>query len=147
MRIAFLLLLVACSDKTPAAPAPKEFAALDEDAKCAATLPRAKKCADELLAAEFESLAVDGSEADKKATAELSKGLSEEQSSSDEAEAMHAINCHASEGYPGAVVACWAEPDCKTFARCVMKKDLGIRPHSGATSPSPKMTLPSDPTP
>lgn len=146
--LALLLVTTACGDK-PTAPDPKQFAAMSEDAKCEATLPRAKKCQDELMAQQFESLMEPGSAADKKAAEEMAKELREEKSFSDESEALHHTNCAASETYPDAVVACWAEPDCKTFSACVIKKDSAVHGTRAkpATSPSPRMTLPSDTAP
>jgi hypothetical protein len=146
--LALLLVTTACGDK-PSPPDPKQFATMSEEAKCEAVLPRAKKCQDELMAQQFESLMDPVSEADKQVAAEMTKELREEKSFSDEAEALHRNNCAASESYPDAVVACWAEPDCKAFAACVIKKDTGMHgPRAKEpTSPSPRMTLPSDTAP
>ncbi len=140
MRFCVMLLLVtACSDK-PSAPDPKQFAALGEEAKCAATLPRAKRCIDELMAQQIERLMQPASEADKQATQQLAKEMRQETSASDEAEKVHETNCAASEHYADAVVACWAEPDCRAFAACVIEKDAATLP--SPSSPSPSGTAP-----
>lgn len=139
-----LLATTACGCKPPA-PDPKQFAAMNEDAKCEATLPRAKKCVDELMAQQFESLMDPGSGADKQDAAEMAKELRKDESFSDEAEAIHHTNCAASTTYADAVVACWAEPDCKAFATCVIRNDgdmHGTRTKP-ATSPSPSSPSPS----
>jgi hypothetical protein len=140
--LALLLVTAACSDKPPAAPDPKAFAAMGEEAKCEATLPRAKKCVDELMAQQFEDL-VDpsASAADKQVSAQVAKEIRAESSFSDEADKLHHVNCAASATYPDAVVACWAETDCKTFSACVIKREHGSRTPK-PTSPSPTMTLP-----
>lgn len=141
--LALLLVATACSDK-PAAPDPKEFAALDGERKCEATLPRAKKCVDEMMAQELESLLDPGAGGgDKEVATAVAKEMREVQSFSDEAERLHQIHCTASDGYADAVVACWAEPDCKAFATCVMKKDTWRPP----TSPSPTLPSPSGTAP
>jgi hypothetical protein len=142
--LALLLVTAACSGK-PSPPDPKQFAAMSEEEKCNAVLPRAKKCQDELMAQQFESLADPGSAADKKVTEDMAKELRKEESFSDEAEALHRTNCAASETYAAAVVACWAQPDCKTFATCVLEKDTAMQgPHAKEpTSPSPSSPSPS----
>ncbi|MEO7094557.1 MAG: hypothetical protein ABI175_14975, partial [Polyangiales bacterium] len=118
----------------------KQFAAMTVEAKCEAALPRARRCVDELMAQQLESLMDPGaSEADKKATAELTKELRGEKSFSDEAEGLHRTNCAASETYADSVVACWPQVDCKAFAACVLAKDAPARP----TSPSPSSPSPS----
>ena len=112
------------------------------EAKCAAVLPRDKKCQDELMAQQFESLA-GGS--DQKFAADMATELRKEESFSDEAEGLHRVNCAASESYAAAVVACWAEPDCKTFATCVLENDTAMHGlgKKTTTSPSPSSPLPS----
>ena len=52
--------LGAC-DKLPAAPDAKAFEAMSWEARCEATMPRAKRCTDELLIAELATL--DGGDA------------------------------------------------------------------------------------
>ncbi|MEO7096616.1 MAG: hypothetical protein ABI175_25385 [Polyangiales bacterium] len=147
MRTLLVLALVtaACSDK-PAAPDPKAFAAMSEDAKCDAAFPRAKRCVDELMAQQFESLVEPGaSEADRKVATEMANEIRKEKSFADEADALHRTSCAASPTYADAVVACWPEPDCKAFATCVIKKDSAMLGPSAkpSTSPSPSSPSPS----
>ncbi len=141
--LALLLVATACGDKP--APDPKQFAALDEEARCAAALPRAKRCIDELVAQQIEDLIATDSKADKEATEALTKDLRQEKSFSDEAEAIHRTNCAASSTYPDSVVACWAETNCKAFSACVVKRERasgGGHPRP-PTSPSPSSPSPS----
>lgn len=147
--LAVLLVTAACSDK-PSPPEPKAFAAMSAEAKCDAVMPRSKKCQDELMAQQFEGLMdPGGSEADKRVTADMAKEIRGETSFSDEAEGLHRVNCAASETYAAAVVACWAEPDCKTFATCVLKNDTAMHGpgKKDTTSPSPRSPSPSDTPP
>lgn len=121
MRCLLVLLLVttACKDEAPVAPDPKQFATLSLEQKCETTRPRASRCIDEILIAQLESMA-----ADKEMTDSLAKGLRREKSGPEEADEMHRTSCRASDAYADAVYACWAKTDCKSFAACVMEKDV-----------------------
>lgn len=93
-----------------AEPAPS-LANLSREAQCAVTAARARPCAAEMLAAEEHELGFDGIGGPKGPWSDR------------DAAAQHRIRCRASEVYPAAIVACWSEPTCDAFARCVSKAD------------------------
>lgn len=117
MKLLVLLVAVlAACDKLPSAPDSKAFEAMSPEAKCEATLPRAKRCAKELLVANVASL---GDES----TREFSEDLGEDMGPvyADEAEAMHENACRGSreDSYQRSVMRCWDVTPCKAFAECV----------------------------
>lgn len=121
MKVVALAVMLAACDKLPDAPEAKAFEAMSMDGKCEATLPRAKKCADELMLAELATIGGD------LATAELADGLREDLKKSptysDDAEAMHRTSCAGSrdDSYMRGILRCWDVTPCRAFAECVYK--------------------------
>jgi hypothetical protein len=115
-----LVLAAACSDKLPDPPSPSVFAAMSPTEQCAATAPRAMRCVDELMVATVRQLTDVSKESDELA-AQLEKDFASESLSSDEKLKIHHTSCEGEHDarYQKAIVACWSQPDCKAFARCV----------------------------
>jgi hypothetical protein len=123
MKITWLLLaMLAACDKLPPAPEAAAFAAMSSQAKCEATLPRAKRCVDELLVAEVDSLNPGG---DPAFTDALREGMDKSPTYSDDAEAMHRTSCLASRdgSYTRGILRCWDTTPCRAFAECVYKTE------------------------
>ncbi|MBL9020257.1 MAG: hypothetical protein JNL83_39090 [Myxococcales bacterium] len=120
MRILLAVVALAACDKLPAAPDAQAFETLSPEGKCEATLPRAKRCTDELLLAEVASLDPGGN---SELTNALREDLGETPTYSDDAEAMHRSSCLGSrdDSYPRGVLRCWEVTPCKAFAECVYK--------------------------
>jgi hypothetical protein len=125
-RLVMLVVTASCNTK-PTAPDPAKFAAMDETAKCEATVPRTRECMDEVLLAQLASL--QGTGIDKEGIDAISADWrAKEKADADEASVLHRTSCQASPRYADAVFACWAQPDCKRLAKCVMEKDAGVTP-------------------
>ena len=120
LAIAIVTTGVACKDGLPPPPDPQRYQTLNEDERCEATAPRAIRCIDHLLLAQFRQL-----------SSELPEGLVQEVSSArtstSEALVMHRTSCLADDprspaAYADAIVACWSVEDCVAFADCVVAK-------------------------
>jgi hypothetical protein len=121
--LSILLVLAACSDKLPDPPSASAFAAMTEDQKCEATAPRATRCVEELMIADLRQLSTASGDGNLLAD-EVAKAWEDEpRAGGDEARRIHQAACLGDRdgGYMTAVVACWNEPDCKSFASCVYK--------------------------
>jgi hypothetical protein len=124
MRIA-LVLLVACRSPAPTptsntarADQPPALAGLSDDQRCEAVAARTLPCMDEVFNAESKAMTgIDWSKEPKADPAERQK--------------LHEIRCQVGPGYTDAIVTCWHERDCQTFAACIARLD------SPPLSPSP----------
>ena len=117
LALALVAVLAACHDK-PAKPDPAAFAKMTRGQQCAATAPRAEKCADELMVADLHAL---GSQLGSGLDALEDKLRDSPPATDDEAHEMQRLHCVESAHFAEAVVACWDEDGCDAFAACVAK--------------------------
>ncbi len=117
VKLLVLVTMLAACDKLPAAPEAKAFDAMSAQAKCEATLPRAKKCTEELMLAELGSIGGGNDEL----VGALREDLSKTPTYSDDAEAIHRNACLGSrdDSYARGIVRCWDVTPCEAFAKCV----------------------------
>ena len=121
LRLAlFGVFVIACANKPPAPPDPKQFQAMTATEKCEATAPRATRCSDELMLADAKDI-------DNALGSDLERHMGDEHASRREADEMHRIRCVGSDTYPAAVLACWTTEPCQAFADCVTRAESKAR--------------------
>lgn len=130
-RNLLLLVLAACGTK-PASPAPiansahssaparDQYAALDDDGRCHAMMPRAVPCIDQLMREEMVATGMAGSDADY-----MMDKVAKKPADAETNEKVWTTMCVADvkpRSTPDAVYACWDSADCATLAKCVAQR-------------------------
>ena len=115
MRWFVVALALAGCNKSPDPPSPEAFAAMTDDQKCEATMPRGARCADALMMLDIETLALD-----PQLVKQLRDRLDDERAvTGDEADQIYRMSCLGDPARAKRVYACWAEDGCNALIACI----------------------------